>query len=274
MFTIGLITFREFLEAFLILGLFLGISKKTNLKKEVEIVSAVVIGILLSLLLSSSMYVFSNYARGILTEKNADSLESYLLIFSGTFLVYVVFSVHKVLHRSSHAILKKTQEKIEQKIFDISLFFTIVFLILREGFEVALFTASSSLFFNFTQNITGLLLGFLGAGFVGLATSLIYLKVPLKKVFRTTEYLVILLGASLFQNGITKLFYTHFNIYLSKMMSFHLGFLPKEDSILGTFLQNFIGVDREFSLIRLFVMVTYVFCVYLMFIKQTQEVKI
>lgn len=37
MITTAVISFREFLEAFLIVGVFLGISKKLNLKKEFEI---------------------------------------------------------------------------------------------------------------------------------------------------------------------------------------------------------------------------------------------
>ena len=46
----ALISFREFLEAFLIIGIFLGISKKLKLKKEFEIGLASIIGLLTSLL--------------------------------------------------------------------------------------------------------------------------------------------------------------------------------------------------------------------------------
>ena len=49
MITTAVISFREFLEAFLIVGVFLGISRKLNLKKEFEIGLAVIIGIIFSL---------------------------------------------------------------------------------------------------------------------------------------------------------------------------------------------------------------------------------
>src|SRR3972149_4871345 len=95
----GLIAFREFLEAFLIVGVFLGISKKLKLKREVEIGLAAVVGIVVSLLMAIATYAFGDQARGILTEKNAELLESYLMIFSGFFLAYVIFSLHNMIHR-------------------------------------------------------------------------------------------------------------------------------------------------------------------------------
>lgn len=128
MLTTAVIAFREFFEAFLIAGVFLGISRKLHLKKEKEIGLSVITGILLSLLLTIGTYVFGNYARGVFTEKNADVLESYLLIFSGLFIGYVIFSLHNVIHRSHGQLLIKAHRKLQQEAFDISLFLTIVFL--------------------------------------------------------------------------------------------------------------------------------------------------
>jgi hypothetical protein len=45
MLTTLIIAFREFLEAFLIVGVFFGVSKKLNLKKEGEILFATAIGV-------------------------------------------------------------------------------------------------------------------------------------------------------------------------------------------------------------------------------------
>ena len=269
----AIIAFREFLEVFLIIGLFLGVSRKLKLRREKEIVFAGLSGILFSFLLITITYVFGDYASKILTEQNADALESYLLIFSGVFLVYVVFSLHKVMNRKSHKVLTKTKGRMEREVFDISLFLTIVFLVIREGFEIALFTASTSLFATFIQNSIGLFVGFLGASLIGLLTSFAYVKLSLRRVFRITEYFIVILGASLFQNGVTTLMSTHFNISLSGIMSFHLNFLPGEHTFVGGLLQNFLGIDSGFSLMRLFIMVLYVYAVYLLFIKRPLETK-
>lgn len=267
MFGTLLIAFREFLEVFLLIGIFGGIAKKLNLKKEKEIIIAGCVGILSSLLLISSTYIFGDHARVVLTEKNADALGSYLLMFSGIFLIYVIFSLHKILNQKNHKILAQTKEKMQQNVFDISLFFTIVFLIIREGFEIALFTATISLFASFLQNMLGLLIGMAGAGLVGFLTSVVYRKLSLKKIFQYTEYFIILLGASLFQIGLTTFLDTHFNLSLSNIISFHLTFLPNEDTFIGSFLQKFFGIDAAFSLARLAIMLLYGGIVYFFFIK-------
>ncbi|MEK9169133.1 MAG: FTR1 family protein, partial [Patescibacteria group bacterium] len=122
MLTTAVIAFREFLEAFLIVGVFLGISRKLNLKKEFEIGLATLIGIVFSLLLATATYLFGNQVHGILTEKNAELLESYLMIFSGLFIAYVVFSLHDVINRSRTGTLIKVQQKLQERVFDFSLF--------------------------------------------------------------------------------------------------------------------------------------------------------
>jgi high-affinity iron transporter len=267
----AIIAFREFLEAFLIVGVFLGVSKKFQLKKELEIILAAAIGIFLSLALSTATYVFGDFARHVFTERNADALESYLLIFSGIFIAYVVFSLHNVIGGKKKELIKKVSSTLQQEAFDISLFLTIIFLVFREGFEVALFTASTSLFAAFLQNFIGLFIGFAASAVLGIATCLAYIKFPIGKVFKITEYLIILLGASLVQNGVTKLLETHFAFSLSNIVSFHLQFLPGEHTFIGNFLQSFFGLDNEFSLARLGIMGIYALVVYVLFLKKRQK---
>jgi len=265
MITTAIISFREFLEAFLIVGVFLGISKKLKLKREIEIGFAASIGLAVSLALSSLTYIFGDLARGILTEANADMLESYLLIFSGCFIAYVVFSLHDVIRKGRGEKLIKAHQKLQANTFDVSLFALIVMLVVREGFEIALFTASTSLFSVFLQNFIGLLVGLISASILGLLTFLAYVRFPIHKVFKATEYAIIILGASLVQNGITKLLEHSFDIRLSDMLRLPIQFLPPEHSLAGHLLQSFVGIDDEFSLIRLFIMVAYVGVIYILF---------
>ncbi len=267
MLTTAIIAFREFFEAFLIIGVFLGVSRKLGLKKEVEITLAALCGIAVSLLLIGGTYFFGDQARGILTERNADFLESYLLIFSGLFIAYVVFSLHGTMNKSRAGMISNAQRKLEERVFDVTLFFTIAFLIVREGFEIALFTASVSLFSAFLQNIIGLLIGFTAASALGMLAFFAYTRLPVGKVFRATEYLIVVLGASLTQIGVTKLLATHFGIELSNMLSFHLTFLPGEESFAGHMLQGLLGVDQGFSAPRLALMLAYIAVLYLLFIR-------
>lgn len=272
MLTTAVIAFREFLEAFLIVGVFLGISKKLELKKEFEIGLAAIIGIIVSLLLATGTYLFGNQVRGILTEKNAELLEGYLMIFSGLFLAYVIFSLHDVINKSRTGNLIKVKQKLQEKVFDFSLFSTIVFLVIREGFEIALFTASTSLFSVFIQNFIGLMLGFISASVLGIMTFFAYVKFSIGKIFKYTEYLIIILGASLVQNGVTELLEHGFGIHLSKIMSFPLNFLPHKSSLIGHMLKSFFGISREFSFSKLAIMAGYLLIIYLLFLKKNNPV--
>lgn len=266
MFTTAVIGFKEFLEAFLIVGIFLGVSQKLHLKKEKEILLATIVGMTLAILLNIGVFLLGDHTHSMVTEKNADAIESYLQIFSGLFLVYVVFSLHQRMNQNRKEMLAKAKEKIQKEIFDISLFVLIIFLVVREGFEIALFTASISLFSVFFQNLLGLLLGFFGAAIIGCSTFFAYTKFSISKIYKATEYMIILLGASLFQTGITKFLDTHFMFSLSNWGSFHLSFIPDEDSFIGGFLQGFFGIDNEFSLARLAIMAFYITVMYVIFL--------
>ena len=271
MFTTAIIGFREFLEAFLIVGIFLGVSKKLNIKKEKEIILATIVGMLLAMFLNIGVFLLGDYTRNMVTEHNADAIESYLQIFSGLFLVYVVFSLHQRMNQNRKEMLNKAKENIKKEIFDISLFFLIIFLVLREGFEIALFSASITLFNLFIQNMIGLLSGFVGASILGVLTYFAYTKFSIAKVYKSTEYLIVLLGASLFQIGITKFLFTYFTISLSNFGSFHLQFLPREDSFIGTLLQGFFGVDNQFSAARLIIMLLYFAGIYALFLNKKNK---
>lgn len=241
MITTALIVFREFLEAFLFVGVFLGISRRLELKKDWEIITATALGVFLSVFLATGVFFFGDRARLIFSERNADLIESYLMIFSGVFLAYVVVSLHQTMKKLQGKHLIKAHNKLQNKTFDLSLFFTIVFLIFREGMEIALFTASASLFSTFIQNVTGLFLGFLASTIVGLTTFFTFIKLPIAKIFKVTEFLIVIMGAFLIQEGIVKL-------------SGHI-----------VYLRPFFNQNGIFNLSRIAIMAAYILAVYFLF---------
>ncbi len=219
----ALIAFREFFEAFLIIGIFLGLSKQLQLKKELEILLASGLGILLSVALAVGTFLIGDSARNYLSETGAELLGGYVMLVSGIFIAYVVYSLHKVMGKAHQAAVARAKQKLSQEAFDIALFFTIVALILREGFEVALFTASVSLFADFLSNVYGLMLGFAGAAITGTLVYLAYAKLPIKKIFTVTEYAIVGLGAVMFAGGLTKVMEGQFGITLSNVMKIPVG---------------------------------------------------
>lgn len=264
------ISLREFLEVFLIIGVFLGVSKKLNLHREKEIILASALGISISLILPVLIFLIGDRAQIIFNEQNAELIEGYLMIFSGFFIAYVVFSLHKffVLGRSKTII--EAHEKMKKNIFDLALFATIVFFIIREGFEIALFTGTTSLFSKFSENISGLLLGFGIASILGLITFFAYTKFPIGKVFKITEYMIILLGAAFVKNGLDELAEVYFDIHLSNLIPIKLSFLPSTEHYVGHFLHNMTGLEQNFSLVSLGIMLSYFAFIYFLFFKKNR----
>lgn len=258
MLTTAIIAFREFLEAFLLVGIFLGMNKKFQLHKQQEIIIASFTGILFSLLLPIIVFFLASSAKYVLDENNADILEGCFLIFSGFFLAYVVFSLHEFMKSGKKETLARATEKMEQEIFDISLFFTLVFFIVREGFEVALLIATTSLFSVFWTNIEGLFLGFSMAFLIGLGTTVTYIKLPIKKVFLYTECAIILVGAAMVKNGVSLLLSSYFHIHWEKLFPLPLHFLPSGETIAGHTLNNLLGLQQDMSIIQVAIMALYI----------------
>ena len=260
----AVIAFREFLEVFLFVGIFLGISKSLHLGKEREIVLATGIGITASLMITSAVFFFGDGIKTILNEETAELLEIILFILSGIFIAYVALSLHGIMQDQRNKLIKDAHKKMQTGTFDISLFFTIIFLVLREGIEIALFTASTSIFTEFTQNFIGLIMGFTASVILGIIVLIVYKGFPVKKIFKATEYLIILLGAALTQRGITNLLdhYYHFN--LSRMGYLGLSFLPDKESFSGHLIKALTGIDSTFSTGKLLIMAGYIFCFYLL----------
>ena len=262
--TTAVIAFREFLEAFLFVGVFLGISRSLRLGKEREIVLATGIGIATSLMITSAVFFFGDGLKTVLNEETAELLEIILFILSGIFIAYVALSLHGIMQDQRNRLIKDAHKKMQTGTFDVSLFFTIIFLVLREGIEIALFTASTSIFTEFTQNFIGLIMGFTASVTLGIIVLMIYKEFPVKKIFRATEYLIILLGAALTQRGITNLLDHYFNFDVSRMGYWGLSFLPDKESFVGHLIKGLTGIDSNFSTGKLLIMAGYILCFYLL----------
>lgn len=228
-----LIAFREFLEAFLIAGVFLGLSKQLKLKKEFEIWSALILGIVVSFALAITTFAFGNEVRTVITESNAKLVEGYLLVAAGAFLAYVVFSLHRAMSSAKQKAIARVKENITAgNGFDFALFGSILSFILREGFEIALFTASVALFADFMVNLAGLFIGFAVAAVVGVGFYVFYTKLPIKKIFTATEYAIVAFGAVMTGSGIMKVGEYQFGIDMGSIAAIPLPFVSNPVSVL------------------------------------------
>lgn len=268
MLTTFTIALREYLEAFLIIGVFLGISKKLKIKREKEILLASLIGILLSIILPLFTFYFSNLASKVLTKKNSEILEGYLLIFSGIFISYVIFSLHKTIHQITDKNLLQVHSKIKDNLFDFFLFLLIVFFIVREGFEIALFTATTSLFSSFSQNLAGLILAFFTSFLLSLLIYTSFIKISFSKIYKITEWLILFLGAAMINNGVNEILEGYFNLKLSFFLPIKILFLPEKSTFIGHFLKNLFALQRDFSFVSLLIIFSYIFAIKKIFLSR------
>ncbi len=268
MLTTFFIAFREFLEAFLITGVFLGLSKKLKIKKEKEIIFPALLGIIFNLILAFVVFNLGSKAGKVLTHENSELLEGYLYLFSGFFLAYVVVYLHQLFHKNQSKHILLSHEKIKKNIFDFSLFLTIFFLVAREGFEIALFTATTSLFSKFIENLIGLMAGFLLSLSLSFLVFLGLLKFSLQKIFKATEFFIILLGGVFVKNGVKELTEIYFDVNLSKILPLNLSFLPSKETFFGHFFNSFFGLEKNFSLVYLLIIVFYFLAVFKLLFKR------
>ncbi len=258
MLTTFIIGLREYLEVFLIIGIFLGLNKKLLLKKEKEIFLASLLGISLSILLPIIFFYYNNLLKNLINKKYSEIFEGFLMIFSGIFISYIIFSLHNLIHKKTNKKIKEiNKNNYYNNFFDLSLFLLIIFFILREGFEIALFTSTTSYFYTFYENIIGLLLSFSIASIFGILTFFGFSQLSIKKIFKFTEWLLILLGGSMIINGINELLEGLFNSKISYYLPIYLNFLPEKDSFLGHFLKTFFTLKQEYSFIYVIFLIFY-----------------
>ncbi|MCB9813221.1 MAG: FTR1 family protein [Pseudomonadales bacterium] len=229
MFPNFIITFRETLEATLIIGIvlsFLANTKQTAYNNSVFLGS--IFGVIASLI---GAIIFSTLANGFSGETE-QIFEGITMIFSSTLIATMIIWMQ---HQNDIAknLTKKIAQKIELaktvgipiKIYfgctigifkkissaksieftkKIEIFFLIFFAILREGIEIVLFLSTINLTSR-TSHFWASLSGILIAIIIGYAVFASSTKINVKLFFRLSTVILILFGAGLFAHGIHEL---------------------------------------------------------------------
>lgn len=187
-----IITFRESLEAVLIVSvfytLFIKLQDKIALKTLWKaIVASIIASIGIAFILIKLKTVFENSMYEKLTE-------ALLMYLAAGFLLYMILWMKK------HFMVSKSKAETMLTSFNYTaLFFLIFFAITREGFETALFliAANSALTFSY--------LGFVGG--IALATAIGYIiiiqgkKIPLQQFFKYSSILLMFFAAGMVAYG-------------------------------------------------------------------------
>ncbi len=185
------ITFRETLEAALVVGIILGYLFKTNQARYNNIVYAgVIAGIIASIF---AAMIFLNIYGGF--SGRAEMIFEGVTMFFGAFLLTtMIFWMMKQKHLAQE-LKNDLSSKLSAK-HKAGLFFLVFVSVLREGVETVIFLGAAS-FISKESSLAGAMLGIIAAVFLGYIIFIGSMKVNVKRFFSITSFILILFAAGL-----------------------------------------------------------------------------
>ncbi len=263
-----LITFREVIEASLIVATILGILVKLNQKKGIKTVwMATAAATVVSLLLLMGASLLGIKIQEVYSGRIEEVIEGILMMTSAVFITWAVFFLHKYFGKYKTKLLSKIKSTVEQEeqkgLFVLA--FTAVF---REGFEIVLFLST----IYFSSNPQSIFTGFLGGAIGGLLVSLAFflatLRMPVYFAFRITSILLILFAGGLLARGAHEFAEVGWLPEIGKMT---FAFIPAKTTFFGDMLKAVFGITQKMDVIQLSLYSSYVaFMSWWVFLRRTK----
>lgn len=250
-----LITFREVIEASLIVATILGILTKLGQRKGIRSVwlatAAAAGASVLFLLLASLVGV---KVQEIYIGKTEQLIEGILMVVSAVFITWAVFFLHNYFSRYKTRLLQKIKLKVENE-EQKGLFVLTFTAVLREGFEIVLFL-STIYFSSDPQSIfAGFAVGAVTALLVSFGLFRASLKLPVYHAFRLSSILLILFAAGLLARGAHEFIEAGVLPEVGKMT---LVFMPANTSFAGDIIKAVFGITRTMDMIQFSIYAAYI----------------
>ncbi len=264
-----LITFREGLEAFLVVGIILSYLGRCNQK---QCNKWVYMGVFLGLLSAFALgFLFQIYYNGFESKLGELYLKVGIMGFAVVILTYMVIWMSKN-GRNIKGDLEKNLERVISTGSVLALVFMSYLAILREGFETVLFLGA---LFGNEMNAPVLYGGALGL-VIALAVTIAIFKgfrnIPIKAFFNLTGGLVMIIAAGLLVNMIGIL--QDINLLpVLKPAIFDLSWLMEDSSEVGIFFKALFGYTHSPSLIQVISYLSY-FAVIMMFFSSWDKLQL
>ncbi len=243
-----LITFREVIEAALIVATILGILTKLGQKREIKTVwLATATAAMGSILLLIGGSVAGVKVQQIYTGATEALAEGILMIISAMFITWAVFFLHNYFGRYKTKLLTYLKETVEQgeQRGSFVLVFTAVF---REGFEIVLFLSTIYLSSNPQQILSGFAAGVFLALLVCFGLFAATIRMPVFYAFRITSALLILFAAGLLARGAHE--FVEIGL-LAATPNIYLPFLPEKTTVVGSVIKSIFGVTQKMDIVQL-----------------------
>ena len=257
MFPTFLITFREVVEASVIVSLILGILKKSNQSKSIQ---TVWIAILLSFVTSIILLLLASVLGLELHRfylQNEAYIEGFLMLFSAIFITWTIFFLHNyfsISQRQLTAKITKTIGKQEQR----GVFILVFSSVFREGFEIIIFLSTIIL----TSPPKNILIGFVVGVISGIATSIILYRLTKKiNLYKAVSYVnifLVIFSGGLIIRGIRE--FTEIGL-IPEIGNMVFKFIPLETTFIGGFSKSMLGITQEIDIVQLLFYAIYLFII-------------
>ncbi len=250
----ALITFREIIEAILIVATILGIL--TRLKQS-QSIRTVWLGTIIASLVSVGLLVWGSLL-GLKVQEFYESyeplFEGIMMIVSAIFITWAVFWLHKYFVRQKLVLLQKVKSTIARK-KQAGLFALVFTAVLREGLEIVLFLSTIYLSAKPLEVVTGFGIGAILGLLVAVSIFTATLKLPIYRAFQTTTVLLVLFAAGLAARGAHE--FTEAGL-IPEFTKITLAFLPANGHAVGDTIKSIFGLSQSMDYLQLTVYASYI----------------
>lgn len=204
MITSFIITFRESLEAALIVGIILAYLYKTHGKKYYNLVYLGIIAAVVASIISAFLF---NALAGGFTGVAEEIFEGIVMIIASLLITYMILWMLKQKH-----IAKELEAKVDKEVHEkhkFGIFFLTFISVFREGIETVIFLSAAATSSQVGNTLVGATLGIVFAIILGYFIFAGTKKIDIKTFFNVTSVILILFAAGLFAHGVHELQEAH-----------------------------------------------------------------
>jgi high-affinity iron transporter len=192
-----IITFRETLEAALIIGIILAYLIKTKRQRYNNIVYLAIASAIITSIIGA--FLFSSLAGGF-TGTAEEIFEGTAMIFASFLITFMILWMLKQRH-----IVIDLHKQVDKQIHEqhkVGLFFLVFVSVLREGIETVIFLSAASFAATTGNSLLGALWGIVAAIILGYLMFVGSKKINIKAFFNVTSIILVLFAAGLTAHGI------------------------------------------------------------------------
>lgn len=239
-----IITFRESLEAAIIVGILFAVLQSCKAEQFKKYVWAgVAAGVVLSIVFA---WVFAEFFGGF-SGKTEKIYEGFLMLGVAAFITHMVFWMKGQVGVFKKNISLKVEASLLTKAV-LPMFLIAFFSVVREGIETVIFFQAIDIQSDTGISVLGGIIGVISAVILATVIQQLAIKISYKKFFRITGVLLIFIAAGLIAHGIVEFQGAGWLVTFKKPL-FDLSAILSEKTGLGSFLKALFGYDANPSLI-------------------------